>query len=161
MPGSWLTSPAGWLSRTGISSGTLRSVIIEYGFIGLPVILHVICIEYFVKFGHEVSEIPAATSLRFTPAWRWWYTGPVVVGNVGDNSLSSYLVHASETQQLADAISFVVCVELVCGSRQPMTGRLETHPSNTTVKIWMTPRRNSRQQTSLRPSTSTSSKVSK
>ena len=29
-PGSWLTSPAGWLPRTGISSGTLRSVI-EYG----------------------------------------------------------------------------------------------------------------------------------
>ena len=31
--GLWLTSPAGWLPRTGISSGTLRSVI-EYG---LPV----------------------------------------------------------------------------------------------------------------------------
>jgi len=29
-PGLWLTSPAGWLSRTGISSGTLCSVI-EYG----------------------------------------------------------------------------------------------------------------------------------
>ena len=29
-PGSWLTSPAGWLPRTGISSGTLCSVI-EYG----------------------------------------------------------------------------------------------------------------------------------
>ena len=29
-PGLWLTSPAGWLPRTGIGSGTLRSVI-EYG----------------------------------------------------------------------------------------------------------------------------------
>ena len=29
-PGLWITSPAGWLSRTGISSGTLRSVM-EYG----------------------------------------------------------------------------------------------------------------------------------
>jgi len=29
-PRLWLTSPAGWLPRTGISSGTLRSVI-EYG----------------------------------------------------------------------------------------------------------------------------------
>ena len=29
-PGLWLTSPAGWLPRTGVSSGTLRSVI-EYG----------------------------------------------------------------------------------------------------------------------------------
>jgi len=34
-PGLWLTSPAGWLPRTGISSGTLRSVI-EYG-LPLPV----------------------------------------------------------------------------------------------------------------------------
>jgi len=31
-PGLWLTSPADWLSRTGISSGTLRSVIED----GLP-----------------------------------------------------------------------------------------------------------------------------
>jgi len=29
-PGLWLTSPAGWLPKTGISSGTLRSAI-EYG----------------------------------------------------------------------------------------------------------------------------------
>ena len=29
-PGLWLMSPAGWVPRTGISSGTLRSVI-EYG----------------------------------------------------------------------------------------------------------------------------------
>jgi len=30
LPGLWLTSPAGWLPGTGISSGTLHSVI-EYG----------------------------------------------------------------------------------------------------------------------------------
>jgi len=29
-PGLWLTSPAGWLPRTGISSGTLHSVV-KYG----------------------------------------------------------------------------------------------------------------------------------
>ena len=34
-PGIWLTSPAGWLPRTGISSGTLRSKI-EYGIL-LPI----------------------------------------------------------------------------------------------------------------------------
>ena len=32
LPGLWLTSPAGWLPRTGISCGTLRSVIVY----GLP-----------------------------------------------------------------------------------------------------------------------------
>jgi len=36
-PGLWLTSPAGWLPRTGISSGTLRSII-EYG-LPLPFLL--------------------------------------------------------------------------------------------------------------------------
>ena len=137
MPGSWLTSPAGWLSRTGISSGTLRSVIIEYGFIGLPVILHVICIENLVKFGHEASEIPAATSLRFTPAWRWWYTGSVVVDNVGDKQcqqLSSIHTHNScRMSRWTTPHPSVICVELLWGSRQPLTGRLATHPSNTTV----------------------------
>jgi len=29
------------------------------------------------------------------------YVGPVVVGNVGDNTVSIYRVHASETQQLS------------------------------------------------------------
>jgi len=38
-PGLWLTSPACWLPRTGISSGTLRSVI-EYG---LPLPLQYNC----------------------------------------------------------------------------------------------------------------------
>ena len=32
-PGLWLTSPAGWLPRTGISSGTLRSVIEYTGYL--------------------------------------------------------------------------------------------------------------------------------
>ena len=38
-PGLWLTSPAGWLPRTGISSGTLHSVI-KYG---LPLPTNRIC----------------------------------------------------------------------------------------------------------------------
>ena len=36
LPGLWLTSPAGWLPRTGISSGTLRWAM-EYG---LPLFLY-------------------------------------------------------------------------------------------------------------------------
>jgi len=65
------------------------------------------------------------------------------VGNVGNNSVSSYRLHASETQQLsyvqmADAAPYpsVSCVELLWGSHQPGTGRLATHRINTTVKIW-------------------------
>ena len=43
-PGLWLTSPAGWLPRTGISSGTLRSVI-EYG-----LLLPILCWFYLKNF---------------------------------------------------------------------------------------------------------------
>ena len=67
--------------------------------------------------------LQAATWLRSKPPWHWWYIGPVVMGNVGDNSVDSYHLHASETQQLADTTP--VCY--LCGvSRQPMTGRLAT-----------------------------------
>jgi len=66
------------------------------------------------------------------------------VGNVGDNSISSYRLHASEIQQLscapiipmADATPIWYLCGVARGSRQPMTGRLATHPSNTTVKIY-------------------------
>ena len=71
---------------------------------------------------------------------RWRYIGQVVVSNVGDNSVSGYCLHAYETQQLsyvpmADATPICYCVELLGSSRQPITGRLATHLSNTTVKI--------------------------
>ena len=39
-PGLWLTSPAGWLPRTGISSGTLRSAV-QYG-LPLPLLCYLI-----------------------------------------------------------------------------------------------------------------------
>ena len=58
---------------------------------------------------------------------------PVVVGNVGDNSVSSYRLHASETQQLASAAPICQLCGVARGSRQPVTGRLATHPNNTAV----------------------------
>ena len=65
--------------------------------------------------GHSITthhgELQAATSLGSVPAWRWLYIGPVVVGNVGDNSVSSYRLHVSETQQLADATP----IRYLCG----------------------------------------------
>jgi len=73
-------------------------------------------------------------SLSYVPAWRWWYIRPVVVGNVGDNSVSSYRLHASETQQLTDAMPICYMYGVARCSRQPMTGWLATHPCNTTVK---------------------------
>ena len=71
-----------------------------------------------------------ATSLRSVPAWHWWYIGPIVVGNVGDTGVSSYRLLASETPHPS-----VICVELLWGSRHPVTGRLAIHSNNTTVKF--------------------------
>ena len=60
------------------------------------------------------------------PAWRWWYVGPVVVGNVGDNSASSYRLHASQKHNSwPTPHPSVICMELLRGSRQPMTGPLQ------------------------------------
>jgi len=72
----------------------------------------------------------AATSLRFVPAWRWWFIGLVVVGNVADNSVR----HLKHNSWLTTPHPSVICVELLGHSRQPMTGRLATRPNNTEVK---------------------------
>ena len=53
-PGLWLTSPAGWLPRTGISSRTLRWVI-EYG---LPF--------YFKNYARSIRYIATPGARRFT-----------------------------------------------------------------------------------------------
>jgi len=49
--GLWFTSPAGWLPRTGISSGTLRSVI-EYG---LPLPFYT-GVSWRIRAGHSVRH---------------------------------------------------------------------------------------------------------
>ena len=49
-PGLWLTSPAGWLPRTGISSGTLRSAI-EYG-LALPFLYLSESVQLRVPYSH-------------------------------------------------------------------------------------------------------------
>ena len=60
-PGLWLTSPAGWLPRTEISSGTLRSAI-NYG-LPLPFLLWTpVSARSYVK---------ANTSATFTRTGRW------------------------------------------------------------------------------------------
>ena len=110
-PGLWLTSLAGWLPRTGISSGTLRSAI-EYG---LAFLLCTVGLMY----------TQAATLLCSMPAWCWWYMEPVIIGNYTWNT----------TAVVADTIiadTTPVCC--LCGdSHHPITGRLATHPSNTAV----------------------------
>jgi len=80
-----------------------------------------------VKSHHKPYKPQAATSLRSVPAWRWRYIEPVVVGKRNSCHVFRWLCPTPHPS--------VVCVELLGSSRQPMTGRLATHPSNTTVKI--------------------------
>jgi len=61
-PGLWLTSPASWLSRTGMSPGSLRSVV-EY--IGYLYLTDVLC---------ELCHCPnyAVYANTAWSAWSWW-----------------------------------------------------------------------------------------
>ena len=71
-PSLWLTSPAGWLPRTGISSGTLRSVI-EYG-LPLSVVVYLTCASVVFRLHVSVcSYASVAVSVRHFPrqAGRW------------------------------------------------------------------------------------------
>ena len=81
-PGLWLTSPAGWLPRTGISSGTLRSVI-EYE---LPLPLAIITQPFNGPFSRTtwVSRYQKGkTNLDFSEArdgeWQWHQLGHMQV----------------------------------------------------------------------------------
>jgi len=56
------------------------------------------------------------------------------VGNVDDNIVSSCRLHTSEFWNTTAGRRHT-CVVLLGGSRHPMTSRLATHPSTTTVKI--------------------------
>ena len=54
------------------------------------------------------------------------------MGNVGNNSVGSYRLHAPETKQLAYATPICYLCEVARG--QPSASDRPTHPSNTTVK---------------------------
>ena len=78
-PGLWLTSPAGWLPRTGISSGTIRSVL-EYG---RPFIS--VCMLWLIE-GDSMSG--SSSSASQSGSWRWqqsWRTdGLTAIDTAGD-----------------------------------------------------------------------------
>jgi len=61
-PGLWPTSPAGWLPRTGISSGTLRSVI-EYG---LPFYTLLQCERDFCRVHRTLDTMTLLATLLFS-----------------------------------------------------------------------------------------------
>ena len=67
LPGLWLTSPTGWLPRTGISSRTLRSVI-EYG---LPLPFYS---TRNVWNSYRSTCRPCTACSRCSRQWRWlWW----------------------------------------------------------------------------------------
>jgi len=103
-------------------------------------LLHSMCWGSRDLLGFLKIGVTRATSLRSVPAWRLWlaYIGPVVVGNIGDNSVSSYRLHVSETQQLSYVQTADATPCRLCGvariSRQPMTGRHAIHPTTTKLQ---------------------------
>jgi len=63
-------------------------------------------------------------------------TRPIVVGNTGDNSISSYRLHAQQLSYVMAVVDATPICHLYGVARwQPSTndGRLATHPSSTTV----------------------------
>ena len=83
------------------------------------------------------SRTQAATSLRSTPAWRWWHIGPVIVGNVGDNSVSNRL-HVSEfwnTTAVNVADATPICNLCVVARAQPPTNHGPT--CNTVIEYYI------------------------
>jgi len=79
-PGLWLTSPAGWLPRTGISSGTLRSVI-EYGLPFYPLVTAIKhrldyrqCESWWEDEWQSQASVLHSSDVRFTLQFTQIYT---------------------------------------------------------------------------------------
>ena len=119
-PGLWLMSPAGWLPRTGISSGTLRSVI-EYG---LP--LPVYSVDVFVPqetTAEKSRRISAATVKAierrktlypFYTFVEFWTSSPMVAGPAAPLTVSwsvnwfvCILLHANAVCKASPELSSV------------------------------------------------------
>ena len=89
-PGLWLTPSAGWLPRTGISSGTLRSVI-EYG---LP-------LPFLVKkhiFGTQCRTVGALLSLFVLCEHSHWKACDLQFANCSRVQLMCYEENFTRTQ---------------------------------------------------------------
>ena len=74
LPGLWLTSPAGWLPRTRISSETL-CLAIEYG---LPFTFFCTLVRLITEFSWTatIEHIPQSHLVRHAPCMTWaqWWT---------------------------------------------------------------------------------------
>ena len=85
LPGLWLTSPAGWLPRTGISSETLRSAV-KYG---QPLPLHELTVVDVKlsgsRVGRQRQQRSESEAYHATPSAagnpRWWGVGQFDQGN--------------------------------------------------------------------------------
>ena len=96
--GLWLASPLGWLPRTGISSGTLHSVI-EYGLpLPLTFLIPFTCILSMVFFFLSNSQLS-----QVTYSWVW--------------SLFSWVVSAHRELLMATVAHFFLSSTKQCQNR--------------------------------------------
>jgi len=77
-PGLWLTLPAGWLPRTEISSGTLRSAV-EYG---LP-------LPFYCTFG--ATEYAVISYLAKNPLWFLLFFSPIWSGEISSIEFNDFV----------------------------------------------------------------------
>jgi len=115
-PGLWFTSPAGWLPRTGISSGTLR-LVIEYG-LPLPFLPVAVAQSSSVAMCFVLLILSMASCLLIVPVSRNRQsakvyiqsdlTGAVWIWHCGEYSNWSTPGAASNQGSLICTVAFVV-----------------------------------------------------
>ena len=81
LPGLWLTSPACWLPRAGISSGSLRSLI-EYG---LPLPFYFNIVSWRDQTGYPLKRYP------LSEGWLYLYLPCVWFAGAQDSSYNDHL----------------------------------------------------------------------
>ena len=136
-PGLWLTSPAGWLPRTGISSGTLRSVI-EYE---LPFYMAELSVNARSWPGPSSSELLLAAVVSRTGKWRcrWlkrlgpWQTSQYLTLDLH----SSIQHHAPANKAAGVATSLVPTTLLVLGTLPVLDWACATAATSVFVLSWL------------------------
>jgi len=127
-PTAWSLGPPRVHTRNGISVGDQQTYT-QTNHATCATVGRILC--YGLRCGSTrvfIQPTQAATSLRSVPACRLKIY--MLCMHLKHNSC-----HMSRWPWPMPHPS-AICVELPCGSRQPMTGRLATHPSNTLVKIY-------------------------
>jgi len=109
--GLWFTSPAGWLPRTGISSGTLRSII-EYG-LPLPFLHYILGLPSYVLewIKLECSNLANCYIHTYIHTYIHPFNGPLpgLPGSAGTRKVKPIWVLLKQETVSGSDISWAIC----------------------------------------------------